>query len=280
MKKIKLLLIIPFYVLILFFILSNKNSEQKTYQDRDKLLIILSEFPPYINEQEEGNGFLINIINTTFNRIGVDPEYKFYPWKRAERFIKSGKAFAALPYISTEWTKENEQNYFVSEGIIPCQVKLFYYKKSKAYFNFNKIEDLSYYRIGVVSGYLFFYNEIFEKKGINNLFYSDEEGSALKQLVSGKVDLVPYAELHGWQLIKDLYSEKEKELIKLSRTKTVVIKEKNFNVLDKSLSNSYIKLLVSKDFPNSKKILSRFNKELDEVKKNGALDLILNQFNN
>ena len=247
--------------------------------DNSKVLIAVSEFLPYIDQKAEGNGFLMKIVDTAFRQAGINPEYKFYPWKRAERFLKNGKAFAALPYLSTEWTKQEEEKYLLSDGIVGCTVKLFYYKRSRIYFKLNKLEDLKYYKIGAVSGYLFFYNEIFQKIGVKDIFYSDEEESALKQLVLGKVDLVPYVELHGWQLIKDAYSEKEKELRSLSRTKTAVIKEKNFNVLERALSKSSLKLLISRKFPASEELLKKFNDAMSTIKKNGTYDLILKNHN-
>ena len=91
--------------------------------------------------------------------------------------------------------------------------------------------------------------EDFKQAGLN-VSYTSDETSAFKKLAAGRVDFMPLNELVGWALIKKHFPDKVQD----------------FGTLSKAHSIAELKLIVSKDYPNSQKLLTQFNETLKKVK--------------
>jgi len=70
-------------------------------QTEEKLPLATGEWKPFTSAEMEGYGFFTKIITTAFKEAGIDIQYDFYPWKRCEAYIQTGKSFAAFPYSIT-----------------------------------------------------------------------------------------------------------------------------------------------------------------------------------
>ena len=180
-------------ILVLYFCGISKISHS---EDAKTIMLATGEYPPYASAEMPGYGFVTEIISAAIKEMGYKPEYLFYPWKRCERSVKQGKAWATFPYGFTE---ERANDFLFSDVILVTSSKFFYYKKHTQKIEWNTLADLKHYVIGGVLGY--YYKVEFENAGLN-VDYAPSETMSLKKLIHGRVALVPLDEAVGWNLIK------------------------------------------------------------------------------
>lgn len=244
MKRLKLFYLIG---ICLFGFISTGAAETK-------LIIATGELPPYVSKQPE-NSFLTDLFREIANEMDVRFEFKFFPWKRCEINVEILNAWAAIPYVPTI---ERSQKFYFSEPLYTKQTKFFYYSpdKKKKNISYESLADLKNYRIGGVMGY--FYHKMFIDAGITLELIVQEEQN-FRKLQAGRVDLVPALEILGWHMIEELFSSKEKE---------------KFFTVDKPLHVGANYLMTSKHYPDTQKLLAKFNIALKKIKKNGVYQQI------
>lgn len=226
-------------IFILFFLLSS------IFIQADKLLIVTGEWEPYISQSLENYGPISNIITKVFNEMGIEVEYKFYPWRRCEELVKSGEAFATFPYIVTP---EREKIYFFSEALYKSAGRVFYMKENLKEFDWNEYAEFKKYRLGGVFGY--WYELPFRKEGLS-VDYSATEAIALHKLYNMRLDLVVGDEDVMWEIIRKNYP---KEIDK-------------FMTAAKELNSNTLHLITSKDNEKFVDIMKEFNKTIKIMKK-------------
>jgi polar amino acid transport system substrate-binding protein len=111
---------------------------------------------------------------------------------------------------------------------------------------------LKLYKLGGVRGY--YYEEFFEKAGLD-VDYVNKEINAIEKLKLGRIDLMPVNELVGWNLINTHFSEERHR----------------FKTLSLPLSVDPLHLIISKEYPESNKMLKKFNKALSACVEKGLL---------
>jgi len=194
-------------------------------------------------EELEGKGFLTEIITAVLEEMGNQPEYQFVPWKRCESMLQRGQAWAAFPYVYTE---ERAKKFDFSTPISKSMSQFVYYGGKMKGVTWDQFEDLKSYKIGGVQGN--FYIELFKKHGIS-LDLTTKEQYAIKKLIKGKIDLLPMNVIVGWDLIKKEYPYNVHK----------------FGTLPKPIRIGYDHLIVSKSYPNTKAILTKFNTAFEVV---------------
>jgi polar amino acid transport system substrate-binding protein len=222
----------------------------------EEINFALVEWPPHTSQTMDGYGVAAELVTTIANEMNIDPKYNFYPLKRVFGRLEDGSHWAAFP---GSYTEGRAKKFFYSDAIFP-QVDRFFYYKQKPDVNFRKLNDLKQFVIGGTKG--FWYEDKFKKAGLNT-YYVSEDLLAIKMLIGGRVDLVAIHEVVGWQLIKKYFPNEAQ----------------NFGVLEKPLKTKPNYLLASKQFPNSKILLKRFNQALEQIKANGKYDKIANKYN-
>lgn len=230
-------------------------SEQKT------VLLVTGEWAPYTSENLEGYGFFTSIVTEVFKKMNMVPEYRFYPWKRCELQLEKGAAFAAFPYA---FTRERAKKFWFTDLMTLADdstepTRLFFYKRKPAEFKFKRLKDLRAYKIAGIAGY--YYLELFDEAGIP-YDYSDNEAAAFRKLVGGRIDLVPIIHSAGIKIIKQLYPNEAK----------------HFGVLEHSIGGAGTRLMVSRSYPDAKKIMKRFNTAFQEIVKDGTYLNILKNY--
>ncbi len=221
----------------------------------ENVRLATGEWTPYTSKEIESYGFITEIISEVFKKMEITPKYEFHKWKRCYSLVKRGKVWAAFPY---SYTEERAKEVLFSETVGESTTKFFCYKVDKAY-KYETLMDLKPYRIGGVKGY--FYEKAFEKAGLN-VSYTSDEISALKRLMAGRVELMPLNELVGWSLIKRNFSDDAN----------------NFRTLDKAYDYAELKLIVSKQYPDSTRLLKRFDESLKSVKNTERYRAILKKY--
>ncbi len=221
----------------------------------ETLKLATGEWAPYTSEEMEGHGFITEIITQVFQEMGMEADYQFAPWQRCYSLVLRGKVWAAFPY---SYTEERAKEVFFSDTIGESTTKFFYYKTDHGA-QYETLEDLKPYKIGGVKGY--FYEEEFEEAGLD-VSYTSNETSSLKKLRAGRIDFMPLNELVGRALVKEEFPGIAHE----------------FGALPPPHSVAELKLIVSKEYPNSKALLEQFNDALKKVKTTDAYRKILTKY--
>jgi len=221
-----------------------------------KVLVLSSEYKPLVSETAADHGILAEIITEAFSRIPeYDVRFDFYPWTRCEALVESGYAWGAFPFSMTE---ERQKRFLFSDILFQSDMVFFYDKRALdiVSLTYEDLSDLRGYAIGCVSGY--YYKDRFEEAGLNMLF-SPKEEIAFRNLVAGRVDLVPMMDIAGWTLLKEHFSEK------LSTIDT----------LEKPFDRTTGSMMVSKIYPESEIILEAFNLALKTMREDGTYQKLI-----
>ncbi len=221
-----------------------------------KVNLTTGEYAPYSSKALPNYGFFPEILNIVFKKINIEPNYQFFPWKRCENEVEAGKSWAAFPYGKSV---EREKKFLFSDIIFNSKSSFFYYKK-KPIDNWDKLSDLKSMTIGGILGY--WYEEDFKKNGLK-IDYTTKEISAIKKLMKGRVQLIVIDDLAIWALIKKNFPNEIG----------------NFGTLAKPYSVSGNFLMVSKKYPKTKELLSKFNAALKELKNGAEIKAILDKYN-
>ncbi len=232
MKKITLLLI---------FVLSLGGTQPGS---TEPLKLGTGEWAPYTSAEMEEHGVASEIIARVFEKMGVEIELVYYPWTRCYESVKHGMIWGAFPFAYTE---ERAQDVDFSKSILPSTTRLFYYGKNPKQFRFERLKDLSAFRIGGLKGY--YYESIFKKNGIP-IDYVKKLENGFEKLRLGRTDLLVVNELVGWYTIRSKFGQEIR----------------NFKTLQKPLSQHGLRMIVSREYAGAEKMLDRFNAELMSVK--------------
>ncbi len=112
-------------------------------------------WPPYVDGklgEDASSGVVVEILARVFERIEtVDVRFPLIPWKRALREVEDGYS-DGIPVLLK--TAEREAYMLFSEPLMTGENLIWYSHASKRRgFDWNHIEDLKPYRVGVTQGY-------------------------------------------------------------------------------------------------------------------------------
>lgn len=206
------------------------------------LTLATGEWVPFTSANIENFGEFTKRVTIVLKEMGIEPDYRFYPWRRCFDSVIKGRVWAAFPY---SYTKERAEKVWYSDVLSCSKTLFFYYAKDKPpkQYQFNQLKDLKSYKIGGVTGY--FYENLFKDIGLK-VDYANKEINAIEKLVLGRIDLMPLNEKVGWNLIKTHFPNDFH----------------NFKTLAKPLSVDPLHMIVSKNYPGSKKLFDQFNKAI------------------
>jgi len=220
-----------------------------------EVVVFTGEYKPLVSDTVVGKGFISEIIREIFSRMpGYEVRIEFSSWKRNQALVASGNAWGTFPYSRTE---ERMKDFLFSNIIFQSDMVFFSYKDDST-ITYEQLSDLKDYSIGGVLGY--FYKKAFEEAGLNVSYTSDEE-SAFKNLVAGRVDLVPMMDIIGWTIIKEKFPEIQRD----------------FNTVQRPFNVTTSSMMVSKTYPESEKILEAFNAALDSMKEDGTYQTFMDE---
>lgn len=221
----------------------------------DTLPLVTGEWTPYTSEKLEGYGFITEIVSEVFKEMGVEVEYKFYPWRRCYHLVKTGKVWGAFPY---SYTEERAKEVLFSDSVGESKTVFFHYQKKKDY-PYETLEDLKPFKLGGIVGY--FYEADFKKAGLQ-VDYAPDELSAIRKLAAGRMELLPLNELVGWYHIRKTFPDRQGD----------------FRTLEKPYSVDELKVIISKQYPDAPALLKQFNTHLKNVKTGDSYKAILKKY--
>lgn len=241
MKKIFFFTIISFNLIILL-------------SQSDVIRITNGEWEPYLSEFSPHYGLYSHIVSEAFKQEGISVKWGFFPWKRSYQLAKSGKYWDAS---AVWWPREGtKKDFYISEPVGKTSFVFFHLKSLK--FDWNTIEDLNSYLIGITAEYDYgseFMNAIKAGKITVDIVYQDEVN--LRNLLNGRIDLFPNDKIVGYAQIHNNFSPEE---IKL------------FTHHPREFEISTLCLIISKRCKNGEYFLEKFNSGLNKLRKNGKLE--------
>ena len=240
--------IIGFLLMAILWLPYQVLAETKT------VTLATGDWEPYTSKDMENFGTFTEIVSAVFKEVGIEPNYKFVPWKRAEQQTEAGNFFAAFPYIITE---ERKQGFDFSDRVMFSTGRFFYNKKySPQGISYNKFEDLAPYTISGVRGY--WYEKPFKEAKLN-VDYVNADTQSFQKLFVNRVQLAASDELVGWALIKSLYPQEVAQ----------------FAIVEKPMNQDDLRLMVSRKYPNAQELTKKFNAAMESIRKKGIVSQIL-----
>lgn len=244
-----------------------KSSQAKftnpSERQSQKVLIVTGDYIPYVAQSKTNKGFFSELVEKTLSYSGIEYDIQYFPWARCAEMVKSGKAWAAFPFVST---KAREKIFYFSDPIYKTKQKFYYWKDNKKikdeFFTNSQISDFSGYVFGGTNGYWYGTRDDIEALGVKTEWANDSY-ALMKMLRSGRIDFFIEDELVCNSAIDSLFPDQKDKFSSLSVP---------------AIFQDYL-LLVSKDYPGSKNLLDKFNKSLKLIKNNGEFDQVLKNNN-
>jgi polar amino acid transport system substrate-binding protein len=243
-------------LLAFFFLGSLLCYQGDLLADKPQIALGTGEFEPFAGQNILNNGALVELVSAVFKEIGMEPQYTFYPWKRAEQLAEEGKVFAIFPYVQTE---ERQKDFEFSDPIMwnSEATVLFYLKKNFPQgITYKSYEDLAAYKLGGVLGY--WYEQPLQKAKLNVYYVKNDEAS-IQKLYLNRIQFAISDELVGWALIKRLYPQEIDQ----------------FAVVDQPLRQGHLRLMISRKYPHAIALTKQFNMGLESLRTKGIVRQIL-----
>jgi len=156
----------------------------------DQLVIVTEEYPPH-EYREEGRwvGTDVDIIAEVCKRIGCEPVYREYPWKRCLEMMRQGKADAIISLFNT---KERAEFLHYPATNLSFERNVVYARKGSG-LEVNRISDMDGMRVGVIADYA--YSPDFDRyTGMKVKDISKDPETLLKKLDKGRFQVGLLAE--------------------------------------------------------------------------------------
>ncbi|WP_419784635.1 substrate-binding periplasmic protein [Maridesulfovibrio sp.] len=112
-------------------------------------IVYYDDFAPYsYSEKGKTKGIFVDILDGVLrDRLGIRLSHKSYPWERAQKLVKCGKADAFVTIETPERLSYAESSYV---SILPVELSVFISRKSPRYEhlrNVRTVEELSAYSL-------------------------------------------------------------------------------------------------------------------------------------
>ena len=108
---------------------------------------VTEPWPPYMGPKLIDNGFLPQVLEAAFHRVGYSVDVEFKAWEDALNDVKTGQKEVLC---GAYYAVEREQYLVYSEPVAEAQDVLF--AKVGKNLSYQQLSDLKPYKIGVVSG--------------------------------------------------------------------------------------------------------------------------------
>lgn len=225
-----------------------------------RMPIAVGEWAPFTGEALPSKGMLCTVATEAFRRLGVEVDYKFYPWTRNLAVLKAGDAWGSFAWFLTP-ERRNDFD-FVEEPLYVSKGYLFYSRANPRIppgLDYAALSDLKGYRFGGARGY--FYERVFAEGGYDAVL-ADSIENAFRMLEAGRVDFI----IEGASSAADL----ERRLFP-GRTGL-------FGHLPRPYTEDPMFVLVSRAYPGREAVSSRFSRELALMKADGSYRRILDSY--
>ncbi|UVJ43752.1 transporter substrate-binding domain-containing protein [Pseudomonas sp. LS1212] len=184
----------------------------------EKLRIVTEPWAPYVYlENGKPMGLDYEATALVFQRLGIEVEWQFLPWKRCLAMVEQGQADGILDIFQT--AERDSQLYYPSEPLSEVEFVLFYANARPR--PFQSLDDLRGLTIGVSPGYT--YSEAFRNSSAFKREPAPTHEANFGKLSKGRIDLVITDRRVGQHVIKSLGLENQ-----ISELPMVISRQKQY----------------------------------------------------
>lgn len=221
----------------------------------DTVVLATLDWGPYIGRALPENGYVAAVAREAFARNGYDIDLKFNKWTRSVGLAKRGEVDGYLP----EYYADNILEYATFSLPFPGG-PIGFFKMKKDTVQFNSLEDLIGYRIGVVKGYV-------NTREFDTADFLDKDSVAddlanFKKLIAGRIDLVVADKFVGFHILHGAMPEEAPKI----------------EFMENTLGTNRLYICISKQSENHGALLEAVNKGLAEMGRDGSIDRLLKKF--
>lgn len=155
--------------------------------------------PFYQQGRGDLEGIAVDLAQALFPRLGLRPEVSLFPLKRALSMLKEGQADGTMILIRTP---EREQFLHFTEPIMTVRGLIWSVaNRDEGTIQFDTLEDLKDYKIGVTRGYSYGteFDELLKSMSVD---MANSDYSNYLKLIQGRIDIFPGNEIVAEGLFK------------------------------------------------------------------------------
>ena len=242
-------------VVAAFLVLGNASFGGQTGQ----VVFTSDPWPPFtIGREGEAaqGGISIALCKEIASRLGLEFSSTLHPWLRAMAYLKTGEADLTFPIIRNE---ERSRFLVFTDIVMTDKGRVWYLGKGQGRtIEWERVEDLRAYRVGIVSGYS--HGNLFEAAFENKILETEPCKSyeqAIAKLLCRRMDIL----LGNESVISNLLASSPSWKGKLIHT-------------PKPYNENVYRIGISKQSAVSKR-LPEINRIIRKMKSDGSLDRLL-----
>lgn len=221
----------------------------------EPVVLVTGDWEPYTSSRSAESGFFTEVVLAVAREAGWLTRIEFMGWKRCEAEIQAGAAFAAFPYIKSA---ERDKLFWFTDPVISGRSVLAYEKgRVKPPAPWKAFADFAAFRLGGVKGY--WYEPVFAKAGLK-VDYSASDDSAFQKLAAGRIEMIATDEL----VVKTWYTKN--------------FPDRELEIWGGAINEDPLRLMVSRTYPDSAKLILAFNQALERFKASSAWPKLLAKY--
>ncbi|MGQ5521739.1 substrate-binding periplasmic protein [Chitinimonas sp. PSY-7] len=217
----------------------------------DHIRLANGEWAPYLSEKLPHAGYASHIVTEAFKAVGVEVQYEFYPWARAQELVKAGAIDGSLVWSISA---EREKFALFSDPVIVDDEVVFYLRAKPLVWQ--RVEDLNGLVMGIPLGSKLGVWEAQVKSGAIRRELTIDVHSGFLQLLARRIDFFPLVKSVGLHLLRNKFPPDVAERITYS---SIVTERREY------------RLMLSRQLPRNAELVKRFNEGLAKLQSNGKL---------
>lgn len=248
--------------LLLLFVTAASPADERPFVWADD-----EDYWPAIYRGEDGRpaGIFNDIMTELFSRLKIPLEKSVYPWKRAQKLVREGKADGMI----TVYTKERQEFTKASDIVWEIGETIFFRRDNPnacKLLRISSFEDLKDLTLVDTQG-SGWTGENYQAHGIKNVIWVPSIDSAFNMLAKGRADAFIMFNLDGYNLLLRKRAEKSP----LSEG------FKNIVAITPTFATLPFRLLIRKDSPFVNRI-PEINRILREMRADGTYERIRQKY--
>jgi polar amino acid transport system substrate-binding protein len=219
------------------------------------LSVVVNTWPPYVGKALPGKGMAMQIVTSALHRKGHQTTITIESWTRTLEGIDVG----VFDVVGAIWkTPEREKWLLFSEPYLQNNIK--FIKKKSLVLNYQSLEDLTGYVIGIVKNYA--YDEAFIQ---SQILIKIPQNHIIQNLTKLREDVIDVTLGDERAIIFELNQYMHGQVA-------------DYEFLRKPLSKQGLHIAVSRRNPAAQQIIADFNQAIAEMKADGSLEKFLAQY--
>lgn len=226
-----------------------------------RLRFLVGEIAPYTGKGLAGNGLACAIVDAACEAAGLEAEFVFVPWTRAQSDTAAGKAFGTFPFLRLP---EREGAFYYSKPLFSSPVSILRLRSNGKTAGFDYTGDprcLVGYRVGTINGVKGVVTAIKEAGGTVEQVETIEQCLAMLRI--RRIDLFINERVVIEDGIRRAYPGSSDLFA--------------FTATDFRPAEGY-HVLVSKAYPSAALLLERFDRGLEAIRADGRLAALYARF--